>query len=56
MDYAEDSAGGLIDDINSGNMMHCDGITVSYDAADGLIVININAGNSTDCADHAVGE
>ena len=33
--------------------MDCDDITVSDDAADGLITIAIDAGNSMDCAEDA---
>ena len=41
MDFSEDAAGVLIKAINAINLMECADITVSDDAADGLITIAI---------------
>ena len=54
-DCSKNDAGGLIDVINAGNSMYWADITVSDNAADGLIAIAIDAGNSTDCAEDAAG-
>ena len=41
--------------INAGNSTDCVDITISDDAADGLIATSIDAGDSTDCADDHAG-
>ena len=50
IDFVEDAACGLINDINAVNTMDCADIIVLDDTADGLIVIATNAGNLTNCA------